>query len=141
MRWGEIYDMPAGRDLDRLIAEKVMDWGDFWTDPQGILLYGNPPHNTIEDDRIPVPYYSTDMSAAWTIVEKLRDMWTAATEPSSGWQDDFEHPFDDHEFFERLHRWADRRWPWAFLYVTPHDICRAALLAYPGVVDKKEGDE
>jgi hypothetical protein len=77
-----------------------------------------------------IPRYSTDIAAAWTIIEMMRDMWTAATEPSSGGEDDFEHPFDDYEFFERLRRWADRRWPWALLYVTPYDICRAALMAW-----------
>ena len=41
--------IPAGRELDRLIAEKVM----------GITRDGE------------IPAYSTDISAAWTVVEKM----------------------------------------------------------------------
>lgn len=69
----------------------------------------------------------TDMNDAWMIVTKLRDAWTAATEGVSGLDPDFPRPFDDTCFFDLLRRNADRRWPWAFLYVTPRAICLAAL--------------
>jgi hypothetical protein len=54
------------RDIDRLIAERVMGWTNlsvtgsrFGTTPDG------KPHRII-------PQYSTEISAAWEIVEKLR---------------------------------------------------------------------
>lgn len=65
----DVDSMLAGREMDKLIAEKVMGWGDFWSDPNGVILMGNPPGNTVEDDRIEVPHYSTDIAAAWQIVE------------------------------------------------------------------------
>lgn len=120
----DIDTMPAGRELDALVAERVMGWKLFASEPG----YGRPPHQ-ITLVLTPIPHYSTDIAAAWIIVEKLRDMWTEATEGVSGFVDDFPRPFDDNVFFEYLHRRADRRWPWAFLYVTPHNICRAALKA------------
>jgi hypothetical protein len=80
----------------------------------------------------PVPPFSTDIAAAWRIVEHMRDLWTEYTErqgdkPPMLWEP---APFDDGAFFERLHRKADRRWPWAFFYVTPTAICQAALTAF-----------
>jgi len=54
------------REIDRLIAERVMGWTNlsmignrFGTTPEG------------KTHRI-VPQYSTDVSAAWEVVEKLR---------------------------------------------------------------------
>lgn len=93
-----------------------------------------------------VPRYSSDMAAAWQVVERLRDLWTEATDRHFGGLPapeqavaarTFTPPFDDGVFFEVLHRHADRRWPWAFLYATPEVICRAALRALPG----EEGDD
>lgn len=75
-----------------------------------------------------MPDYSTCMDDAWLVVAYLRDLWTAATD-NVGNNDDFPRPFADMEFFEHLHRHADRRWPWAMLYMTPDAICRAALLS------------
>lgn len=75
-----------------------------------------------------VPEYSAHMDGAWKIVRHLRDQWTAATAGSDGFGD-FERPFDDGAFFDRLHRHADRRWPWALLYLTPEALCLAFLLS------------
>lgn len=74
------------------------------------------------------PAYSADMGDAWLIIGVFRDMWSQATDGVSGLNDEFARPFDDGYFFERLHRFADRRWPWALLYLTPEAICKAALL-------------
>lgn len=63
--------MEVGRELDRLVAEKVMGW--VWKEQIGALpgcakskwLF-NP------DDRIQdIPAYSTDIAAAWQVVESL----------------------------------------------------------------------
>lgn len=65
--------MKPGRELDALIAEKVFEgyildynnYGNFLvafkTDSEGIAIW--------ED----LPNYSTDISAAWQVVEKLKD--------------------------------------------------------------------
>lgn len=116
------------RELDTLVAAQIFGWTDIrmqdfkYTEP---LLIGMVP----EGYRAPVPSYSTDIAAAWLVVERLRDMWTTATEGVDGLDNTFPRPFDDGAFFDKLHRHADRRWPWAFLYVTPEALCRAALAA------------
>ena len=57
--------MKAGRELDALIAEKVMGWRlqaepyTCWNLPDG-------------DQRIYTPNFSTDIAAAWRVVEKMR---------------------------------------------------------------------
>lgn len=56
-------NMKAGRELDRLIAEKVMHLPNIRNWDCG-YVYG-PEHG--ED----VPRYSTDIAAAWQVVEKL----------------------------------------------------------------------
>ena len=79
-----IDDMPAGRELDALVAEKVMGWCiTAWNDGEP---WGNrevfPPFEPING--IPAdcdcishseagepPHYSTDIAAAWEVVEKL----------------------------------------------------------------------
>jgi hypothetical protein len=78
-----------------------------------------------------IPPYSTDIAAAMLVVERMRDLWTKYTEQQGDrpFRDWSPPPFHDGIFFESLQRHADRRWPWAFLYVTPLAICRAALAA------------
>lgn len=109
------------RELDALVAEKVM--GESFR-PYAQVLTTFPAKNVPE-----TPFYSRDIAAAWLVVEKLRDDWSKATEGVHGTDDSFERPFDDARFFEALHRHTDRRWPWAFLYVSPLAICVAALKA------------
>jgi hypothetical protein len=58
--------MSPGRDLDRLIAEKVM----------GRKVYGDRISREAPELDIPecwLPRYSSDIAAAWEVVEKLRD--------------------------------------------------------------------
>jgi hypothetical protein len=64
----EILKLPSGRNLDALIAEKVMGW-------QPSIL-GNYPWQMVEPkgDIAKVklcPYYSTDIAATWDVVEKM----------------------------------------------------------------------
>lgn len=60
-----------GRDLDKLAAE-VMGYADFWQDRRTGLWYGyHPDHTNLEDDRIPIPQFSTDGYAAWEAWEWL----------------------------------------------------------------------
>jgi hypothetical protein len=57
--------MKAGRELDRLVAEKVMGWK---------VEYGELGHEHFtENGEIKfLPFYSTNISDAWQVVEKLK---------------------------------------------------------------------
>ena len=57
MTHDEILNMPAGREMDALIAEKV-------TKTTTCPYWGSEVAET-------VPHYSTDISAAWEVVEKM----------------------------------------------------------------------
>ena len=59
-------ELQAGRELDALVAEKVMGWRRI--ESTNLFLIG-PKH--IEGG-FPAPHYSTDISAAWQIVEKFK---------------------------------------------------------------------
>lgn len=75
--------MKAGRELDALVGQKVMGWtraydrrlkGEWWSapeDPQG--FYAD------------FPEWSTDISAAWVVVEKMRErgFWFRMSTPFS----------------------------------------------------------
>ena len=78
----DIDTMPAGREMDSLIAEKIFGWknlawkeakryadklGD-WYSPRG--WYGNGPNG----ESYFTKHYSTDMGDAWEVVEKLCQM-------------------------------------------------------------------
>jgi hypothetical protein len=76
-------DLPsAGRELDALIAEKVMGWridydsAHHWMEcgtSVDDLIFTAPGSIFHGEQRISdVPHYSTDIAAAWLIVEKLR---------------------------------------------------------------------
>lgn len=69
----DIDKMPAGREMDALIAEKVMDaevYREFHTArfKQGQLPNG---HELIGIGGI--PRYSTDIAAAWEVVKRLKN--------------------------------------------------------------------
>lgn len=73
-------DLPAGRELDALVAEKVMGLGkiewmwckrtDFAGDP---FCVKQPCHvDRVYGWRV-VPRYSTDIAAAWTVLDKMQE--------------------------------------------------------------------
>jgi hypothetical protein len=105
MKKEEILAMEAGRELDVLVAEHVMGWYDIslmtntsnnFTNYQGITpgIYS----------RRKIKNYSTDISATWEVVEKMRES-------------EYKYQFNQH---------MDKG---SFTNVTPLIICRAALLA------------
>ncbi len=110
MNQEEILNMPAGREMDKLIAEEVfhlektnMD-GWYWQDG----MYDE------------LPYYSIDISDAWKLVEKLCSengcdvMKVCKRDPEllrGEWSCNFGLGFE------------------SFGETAPHAICRAALLA------------
>ena len=59
--------MEAGRELDALIAEKVMGWNLFAGEPG----YGRRPNKFMSLILDPIPHYSTNIEAAWLVVEKI----------------------------------------------------------------------
>jgi len=74
MGWGTVEKV-AGRELDALVAEKVMGWcvgsdGEevFYDDKRGWVCK---PHCKPIISQGIVAYYSTSISAAWEVVEKL----------------------------------------------------------------------
>ncbi len=64
--------MKAGRELDALVAEKVMGWKvlSHWDADGGIKHLVD--HNQCEVRPAEFKPYSTDISAAWEVVEKLQ---------------------------------------------------------------------
>ena len=133
MNAGQIREMEAGRELDALVAEKVMGWtmGDYepglyyTTRPGGPVAVISPTWTP----RMPFHRFlpSTDIAAAWEVVERLYDLrWiiglgSLAQNPRGWrcelcnmWEDDFERAPSDIE---------------ANADTAPLAICRAALLA------------
>ena len=140
----EILNMPAGRQLDALIAEKVMGWEAIRVDYFG--EDSSPRQNELEEwmaknelDSIGDYFIdvdknfwvedndwqpSTDIHAAWEVVEKMRnnkyepcvngECWTPIEHRMGLWQADFQNGGPCHS---------------ARADTAPLAICRAALLA------------
>lgn len=137
-------ELKAGRELDALVAEKVMGWvhyGNWWHDPKqkddsGLVKNGmkmmcrkddiKPTHN---DDGDNIGWHpSSDISDAWEVVEKFKNVdgfivsvdWCPHHEESPRW------------FCEIVEmkngKWTDKFWrDWAD--TAPLAICLAALKA------------
>jgi hypothetical protein len=125
--------MNAGRELDALVAEKVMGWKP---DPARCRLCGWPlsdgmctPDNCSLRPLPIVPYdippdYSTDIAAAWQVVEHLRER--------DIWLDSLEQKWES-EMTRVIFGWRDPERGALFAQEmgdTPaHAICLAALRA------------
>lgn len=67
--------MNAGRELDALVAEKVMGWSGIdkkWDYETNESFLGGKTPDWDGRQFYEVPHYSTDIAAAWLVVEKLR---------------------------------------------------------------------
>lgn len=102
----EINAMPAGRELDAMVAERVMGWER--VDPPPVELaranaagdevrrgdWWRPPNHPAPHAVLGVPPYSTDMNDAWQVVHRMRSlglgMWMDATAPDLGIGVDFD---------------------------------------------------
>lgn len=115
----------TGRELDALVAEKVMGWR--WRGGRGLKLLVAPEADTWYelrgDERIAadafrdVPHYSTAIAAAWLVVEGLRaEGWDFSLRNYSTWT----------ATFDRMDRGAPVHD--ADGSTAPLAICRAALL-------------
>lgn len=67
-----MYNLEAGPELDALVAEKVMGW-KWERNATGTVSHLMPPHYVpkLGDELFPHPKFSTDIAAAWEVVEKL----------------------------------------------------------------------
>lgn len=117
--WG--MSMDAGRELDALVAEKVMgfvrlDIGAEVLVPSGLNLDSVvwPPRGQIEFDRF-VPSYSTTLELAWLIIETLGGEVGVSSPGGSG---DCFASVGEHAGNLRRFRTAK---------TVPHAICLAAL--------------
>jgi hypothetical protein len=67
--------MNAGRELDALVAEKVMGWtSDLYAHSlmgEKVRLWLPPPPSDVAHTADTLPRYSTDIAAAWEVVEKV----------------------------------------------------------------------
>ena len=118
--------MNPGRELDALVAEKVMGWTD-------VQVVNDPPFNTTmgrtvihgELYRFNVPNYSTNIEAAWEVVEKVTQFLR----------------YNRKEYFPIIHQYDGQwhcGWSWSYMDCAeyesksdsaPHVICLAALKA------------
>lgn len=130
MKRDEILNMPAGRDLDALIAEKVMGWTreTYWVatltiatgqreDEERSGLMG--PDGIRDVDNYPC--YSDDIAAAWEVVEKLRYEYSITVETTRTRRQEILAGF----FVPNSYKPTAR----AVADTAPLAICRAALLA------------
>lgn len=103
-----------GRELDALVAEKVMNWKP----------------GTV-DDWVRIPFYSTSIEDAWKVVEKIA--------PPMGWV--FFRIQRYGEFWEVLFEGAGQGQPnyRAKGSTAPYVICLAALRAVEALEDNKDG--
>ena len=130
MNKDEILEMQAGRELDALIAERVMGWTKVsktvsrWTEGteirEKIVWEGKAPDDLKCSSPIEIKKYSTGIAAAWQVVEKIRGMYECKSHNGivvmsdpDGWYAEFPEPI-----------WSD-----ATEKTAPLAICRAALLA------------
>jgi hypothetical protein len=95
--------LAAGRELDALVAEKVMGWRDVEPEcytPSGKALCGTAPDPSLSpwrNGRAYVPRFSEDIGAAWQVVEHLR---------APGWTVDLHLPDDSApDAFVRMSGW------------------------------------
>ena len=102
-------DLEPGRELDALIAEKVMGIkeGQVFQTSKGSYSYK------------PYPYYSTDIAAAWEVVEKLSAVWSFELETYR--DNSIRCFFRQHDHQELC--------VMQFSNSAPHAICLAALKA------------
>lgn len=66
-----IEDLKPGRELDALVAEKVMGWPTFEQYNNDRVLELKMANAKGRRDNEVVPHYSTDIASAWEVVEKL----------------------------------------------------------------------
>ncbi|MEK8215527.1 BC1872 family protein [Paenibacillus sp. FSL L8-0463] len=121
----EIQGMKPGREMDALIAEKVLGWTDIKRVNPAVIHsfsadgnHANFGFSPVLYKHVPFPLYSTDISAAWEVVTHLKSKYWyfMLSDENEGWEASFY--WDPHRpAFEAVSATA------------PEAICKAALLA------------
>ena len=125
----EILNMPAGREMDLLVIEEVLKWKFRYS----TLFFNEGALDHFVDDkgdsRILGFSPSTDISAAWDVVEKMREIDHYIC-PQIYWddQDGLEPGCWVAEFNRYAKKINDYRHFEAVANTAPLAICRAALL-------------
>lgn len=120
--------MKPGRELDALIAEKVMGWIPY--EPERAFAY--PGWHTPDGEFLNIarlPPYSTDITAAWEVVDKLKlavvpideTKWWAGKMGDHGHDED---PLTSDTWVEQAMRDGKHG---RIADTAPHAICLAAL--------------
>lgn len=74
----QIDKMPAGREMDALVAEAVMEWKVFYGSYNGYDLLDNevaqgfPPTGDLKGIPYEIPQYSANIAKAWEVVKKIK---------------------------------------------------------------------
>lgn len=137
--------MNPGRELDALIAEKVMGFKDVHFKVCSTFGLDTSDWHMTPDARYPyaiargctlqVPHYSTDIAAAWEVVEKLPTIEITNCKGNSLLFDARANEKDKWVVAVRVSAEADYSNP-KFIYSqavsAPHAICLAALKAVSG---------
>ena len=139
----EILKMEAGEELDRLVAEVMGEPMPEFTpeDALDLQLAGSPVKSpkgnwvclcNHEEGDIPVWHplpFSTDISAAWLVVEKLTEEWTKRSKPIS-----IEVIYDCGAYEAKIETWNENKKDWnepissGSREAAPEAICKAVLL-------------
>jgi hypothetical protein len=105
---GEVWKrkMKPGRELDALIAEKVMGWSRNLDDKYGERPWKRPDGTQVVTDFLSapcdmkMPKYSTDIAAAWQVAEKLKlCVWPTNKGRWFVFQEDFDEDYGDEYWF------------------------------------------
>jgi hypothetical protein len=139
----EILNMPAGRKMDELIVNKVMKWSlDPGLPDESAFYY--PPEWNDELNAWPstrgrqqkgsldlVPNYSTDIAAAWEVVEKICEKKNQQVYLVTNFSSEFGNEFYAEIFINNGEGIGDSEniVCSATAETTPLAICRTALLA------------
>lgn len=108
--------LKPGRELDALVAEKVMEWQDCMLDNKPIDGLGKTPEGRTA---VIIPNYSTNIAAAWEVVEKMRNL---------GWFFDLNFQASYTAMFRTDYLITTRRFE-EKEETAPHAICLGALKA------------
>jgi len=69
----QVDEMEAGRELDALVAERVMGAVPAHTPGDWMVAVGAPPYYRFGGSVRGLPDYSTNIAAAWQVVERMSE--------------------------------------------------------------------
>lgn len=121
----EIDKMPAGREMDAAIAEKVMGFRVMRDEQHGHILCNDPDQIEIGGHVKP---YSTDIGSAWKVVEKMKPFRLWLIDLEDYWQASSLNPDDGNGLKANAE-------------TAPLAICRAALKTIERRLTDKDGSK